>query len=374
MTPAREQLTRCKRCVIKIGSSILTAQGQGLDMAQIATWVKQISALQQRGMQIILVSSGAVAAGMLQLGWATRPAAVHELQAAAAVGQMGLVQAYESEFKKHGIQTAQILLTHDDLSDRKRYLNARSTLRTLIDLNVVPVINENDTVTTEEIQFGDNDSLAALAVNLIEANVLILLTDQAGLYQTDPRNDSSAELIHEAHASDPSLDDMVRGAGTLGRGGMVTKLRAARLAARSGAKTAIAHGSEDNIINRLLLGEDVGTLLVPDQEPVSARKQWLASHLQPRGTLVLDPGAVKVLTSSGRSLLAVGVTAVHGEFQRGELIICTDGSGKEIARGLVNYNMTEAALIMGKASDQIESVLGYIDEPELIHRDNLVIV
>jgi len=374
MTLSREQLSHCQRCVIKIGSSMLTANGQGLDMALIADWVEQISQLQQRGVQVVLVSSGAVAEGMQRLGWEQRPHAVHELQAAAAVGQMGLIQAYESEFQKHAIRTAQVLLTHDDLSDRKRYLNARSTLRTLIDLNVVPVINENDTVTTEEIQFGDNDSLAALAVNLIEANALILLTDQAGLYASDPRQDDAAKLIQEMQASNSDLDKMVRGAGTFGRGGMVTKLRAARLAARSGALTAIAYGAEKNIISRLLAGENVGTLLVPDQEPVSARKQWLASHLQPRGSIVLDAGAVKVLIQSGRSLLAVGVTSVQGDFQRGELVVCVDESGKEIARGLVNYNAVETAKIMGKASDKIEQELGYVDELELLHRDNMVLV
>ncbi|MFV2055385.1 MAG: glutamate 5-kinase [Thiohalomonadales bacterium] len=373
MTTAREQLAHCQRCVIKVGSSLLTANGAGLDVVQIATWVEQISVLQRRGVQVILVSSGAVAEGMQRLGWQSRPQTVHQLQAAAAVGQMGLIQNYESEFTKHGIHTAQILLTHDDLSNRKRYLNARSTLRTLLELGVVPVINENDTVTTEEIQFGDNDSLAALAVNLIEAQALILLTDQQGLYPCDPRTDASAKIIHEALASDENLDAMVQGAGALGRGGMLTKLRAARLAARSGAITAIAHGGESNIITRLLQGELIGSLLVPDQEPVRARKQWLASHLQPRGSLVLDAGAVDVLIHSGRSLLSVGVTAVQGDFQRGELVICVDISGKEIARGLVNYSAAEARQLLGQPSEKIESILGYVDDAELIHRDNMVL-
>lgn len=375
MKQGREGIKQCRRCVIKVGSSLLTANGQGLDRTLIAAWVQQMVTLRQRGIQPVLVSSGAVAEGMQRLGWSQRPKAVHELQAAAAVGQMGLVQAYESEFQRHGIHTAQVLLTHDDLSDRRRYLNARSTLRTLIKLGVVPVINENDTVTTEEIQFGDNDSLAALVVNLVEADVLLLLTDQSGLYQTDPRRDQNAELIKEVAASNSSLDAMVAGgAGSLGRGGMFTKLRAARLAARSGASTVIAFGKESQVISRIMDGDDIGSLLVADQQPVAARKQWLASHLQPRGRLILDDGAAAMLTQSGKSLLAVGVTTVEGDFLRGELVICVDKVGAEIARGLVNYSAEEAQKIKRKPSADIELILGYVDEPELIHRDNLVLV
>jgi len=361
--------------VVKIGSSLLTAHGQGLDKAAIAGWVTQIAALHARGKRVLLVSSGAVAEGMMRLGWLERPHAVYELQAAAAVGQMGLIQSYESCFQQHGIHTAQILLTHEDLSNRKRYLNARSTLRALLDLGVVPVINENDTVTTDEIRFGDNDSLAALVVNLVEADALLLLTDQPGMYDSDPRHSSSATLIDQVVASDAGLDAMVGAVGgKFGSGGMFTKLRAARLAARSGAVTVIAPGVEDGVIERICAGEHVGTLLLPDQEPIAARKQWLAGHLLPKGKLVLDEGAVNVLRESGRSLLAVGVVDVNGEFVRGEVVSCLDQQGKEFARGLVNYSALETRKIKGQASRKIEALLGYIDEPELIHRDNLVLL
>ncbi|WP_455374940.1 glutamate 5-kinase [Kaarinaea lacus] len=371
----RNKLTSARRLVIKIGSSLLTAQGQGLDNNAIADWVSQIAALRQAGVQVLLVSSGAVAEGMKRMGWSKRPQALYELQAAAAIGQMGLIQTYESFFKEHGIHTAQVLLTHDDLSNRKRYLNARSTLKALLDLEVVPVINENDTVTTDEFRFGDNDSLAALVVNLVEAEALILLTDQPGVFDKDPRQHQDAKLIDEANASDTSLDAMVTAkAGALGSGGMFTKVRAARLAARSGAVTAIADGSEKNIIQRLRQGEKIGTLLLSDKEPVVARKQWLASHLQVAGKLVLDDGAVKVLRESGRSLLPVGVSAVEGKFARGEVVSCVDFRGQEIARGLVNYSSTETQTIKGQPSQKIDELLGYVDEPELIHRDNLVLV
>lgn len=361
--------------MIKIGSSLLTAHGRGLDKQAITAWVAEIAQLHAHGVQPILVSSGAVAEGMMRLGWLTRPHALHELQAAAAVGQMGLVQAYESCFQQHGIHTAQVLLTHEDLSDRKRYLNARSTLRSLLQLKVVPVINENDTVTTEEIKFGDNDTLAALVANLVEAEMLLLLTDTDGLYEQDPRINKEANLIPEAYANDVNLDAMVSNLpGQFGRGGMFTKIRAARLAARSGASTLIAKGSEPNIIARLMQGEAVGTLLLPDAEPLAARKQWLAGQLQSHGKLVLDDGAVKVLRESGRSLLPVGVTSVQGDFVRGEVVACCDQQGKEIARGLVNYSAQEARKIRGRPSGEIETLLGYVDEPELIHRDNLVLV
>lgn len=371
----REKIKNRQCRVYKIGSSMLTAEGQGLDKNAIADWVSQLALLHQQGQRFILVSSGAVAEGMKRLGWQTRPRAVYELQAAAAVGQMGLVQAWESCFQQHDIHTAQVLLTHEDLSDRQRYLNARSTLRTLLNLGVVPVVNENDTVATDEIRFGDNDSLAALVVNLVEADMLVLLTDQRGVYSDDPRTNPQAQLIAEAKANDPLLDAMVQGdAGKLGSGGMQTKIRAARLAARSGASTVIACGAEPQIIRRIHDGEQVGTLLVPDQEAIVARKQWLAGHLQLRGKLVLDDGAVRVLRESGRSLLPVGVTDVSGRFNRGEVVSCCDQQGREVARGLVNYNSEESRKVMGKPSDTIEAVLGYVDEPELIHRDNLVLV
>ncbi len=371
----RLHLEQAKRWVVKIGSSLLTNDGQGLNHVGIDTWVDQLTQLRREGLDVVLVSSGAVAEGMIRLGWRVRPRAIHELQAAAAVGQMGLVQAYESRFQTHGVRTAQILLTHDDLSHRQRYLNARSTLRRLLALGVVPVINENDTVVTDEIRFGDNDTLAALVSNLIEADTLIILTDQAGMFDKDPRVHEDARLIAEVKAIDPCLDAMVAGgAGTLGRGGMLTKVRAARLAARSGAGTVIAPGREPDVLLRLRRGEALGTRLTAAQVPVTARKQWLAGHLQVRGKLLLDAGATRVLRESGRSLLPVGVRGVEGHFHRGEMVACVDEQGHEVARGLVNYATEEARRIMGQSSDQIESLLGYVIEPELIHRDNLVLV
>ena len=374
MTDPRSAIPRTRRCVVKIGSALLTNNGLGLDVPAITGWVGQIAQLRARGLEVVLVSSGAVAAGMQRLGFETRPRALHELQALAAVGQMGLVQLYESLFQQHGIHTAQVLLTHDDLSNRERYLNARSTLRTLLGFGAVPVINENDTVATEEIRFGDNDTLAALVANLVEAELLVILTDQAGLYDKDPRQHPDATLIHEGEAGDPVLLDMAGGAGTFGRGGMRTKLLAAAKAQRSGAATVVAWGREVEVLPRLLAGERIGTLLSPSQGRVAARKQWLAGQLQIRGRLTLDDGAVRVLRQSGRSLLPVGVKAIEGRFARGEVVACFDLSGHEVARGLVNYASDEAAHIIGKPSDQIESILGYVDEPELIHRDNMVVL
>lgn len=370
----RQDLKQSRRWVVKIGSALLTANGQGLDRESIADWVKQMAELRRHGVEVVLVSSGAVAEGMMRLGWKQRPHALFELQAAAAVGQMGLVQAYESCFMQYDIRTAQVLLTHDDLTNRRRYLNARSTLGRLLDLGVVPVVNENDTVVTDEIRFGDNDTLAALVANLVEADALVILTDQAGLFDKNPRQHADAKLVSEARASDQSLEQNVGDAGILGRGGMLTKLRAARLAARSGTATIIAHGREEGILVAIKEGRNVGTFFTPDMEPVVARKQWLAGHLQLRGALTLDDGAVKVLRESGRSLLPVGVLAVEGDFQRGSAVSCLDSTGREIARGLVNYSAEESRKIMGRPSSEVESILGYVDEPELIHRDNLVLV
>ncbi len=376
MNQQRQQLANTKCWVIKVGSSLLTDSDRKLNKDLIATWVEQIVALRERGTEIVLVSSGAVAEGMVRLNWQRRPHALHELQAAAAVGQMGLIQAYESCFLQHGLHTAQILLTHDDLIDRRRYLNARSTLRTLLELNVVPVINENDSVAAEEIRFGDNDTLAALVANLIEANLLVLLTDQAGMYEQDPKLNKSAKLIHQADAGDPRLETMAAGGkqGKWGRGGMLTKVRAATRAARSGTATLIADGRDPGILMDIQEGREVGTLIMPRQGPVAARKQWLAGQLKVQGKLVLDDGAVQVLKSSGRSLLPVGVIAVEGNFARGEVVACYSVDGYEIARGLVNYNAEEAAKIMRQPSDRIEELLGYVDEPELIHRDNLALL
>lgn len=371
----RIQLGQARRWVIKIGSSLLTDDGRGLDDAAIGGWVEQIAALRAGGAEVMLVSSGAVAAGMTRLGWRERPHALHELQAAAAVGQMGLIQLYESHFQRFGLRTAQVLLTHDDLSHRRRYLNARSTLRTLLQLGVVPIVNENDTVAIDEIRFGDNDTLAALVANLVEAELLLILTDQAGLYERDPRRYPDAALVSMRAAGDPELSAMAGDSGgEWGRGGMSTKVRAARLAARSGTATLIAGGRTERLLECVRNGEELGTLLVPDQEPVAARKRWLAGQLQVKGRLQLDDGAVRVLRDSGRSLLAVGVVAVGGAFSRGELVSCVDAQGVEVARGLVNYSADEARRIMGQPSTRIEALLGYVDEPELIHRDNLVML
>jgi len=369
------KISECRRWVIKIGSALLTNDGQGLALDAIDGWVEQMAALRARGLEVLLVSSGAVAEGMTRLGWTRRPHALHELQAAAAVGQMGLIQAYESRFIRYGLHTAQVLLTHEDLADRRRHLNARSTLRTLLALGVIPVVNENDTVTTEEIRFGDNDTLAALVANLVEADLLVFLTDQAGMLDSDPRSNPDATLVTEAQAGDVTLETMASGSGgALGRGGMLTKVRAAARAARSGTLTLIAAGREPSILQRLAADEALGTRLYPTCKPFAARKRWLAGRLQARGRLILDTGAVSVLRDSGRSLLPVGVTRVEGEFRRGDLVVCAGPGGEEVARGLVNYSSEESRRIIGKPSGQIEALLGYVDEPELIHRDNLVVV
>ncbi len=372
----RQQIGQSRRWVVKIGSALLTNNGQGLDTQSIQCWVAQMAILkQQHHIEIVLVSSGAVAAGMQRLNWIQRPTEMYKLQAAAAVGQMGMIQTYESCFQKHQLHTAQVLLTHDDLSNRQRYLNARSTLTALINFNVIPIINENDTVATDEIRFGDNDTLAGLVTNLIEADLLIILTDQQGLYEADPRLHPSAALISEGYTDDEKLMQMAgTTGGHLGRGGMATKIRAAGLAARSGAATWIASGRNEDILFKIAQGEQVGTLLHPAQARITARKQWLASHLKMRGKLFLDDGAVKVLQQSGKSLLPIGVTGLEGHFARGDMVACVDKQGKEIARGLINYNSTETHKIMRQPSNKIAQLLGYIDEPELIHRDNLVLV
>lgn len=371
----RANFANVKRLVVKIGSSLLTAGGRGLSQEAIAAWVGQLAALRQRGMEVILVSSGSVAEGMVRLGLRVRPKTLHELQAAASVGQMGLVRIFEKNFQRHGLHAAQVLLTHDDLSDRQRYLNARSTLLTLLKFGVVPVINENDAVATEEIRFGDNDTLAALVANLVEAELLIILTDQQGLFTSDPSVDSEARLVSELSAGDERLDGMAgESRSGLGRGGMYTKVRAARLASRSGAATVIAAGLVDNVIADVVAGVPVGTCLTPGVGPLVARKRWLAGQLQVKGRLVLDDGAVRVLRGDGRSLLAVGVKAVVGNFERGELVSCVGENGREIARGLINYGADEARKVAGKSSSEFESILGYADDAELIHRDNMVLI
>jgi glutamate 5-kinase len=368
-------LAKANHLVVKVGSSLVTNEGQGLDHAAIAQWARQIAQLKKMGKEVVLVSSGAIAEGMQRLSWKKRPSAVHELQAAAAVGQMGLVQVYESCFREHGLLTAQILLTHDDLSDRKRYLNAQSTLRTLLALNVIPIINENDTVVTDEIRFGDNDTLGALVTNLIEADCLVILTDQAGLFTADPRKDTNATLVSEARAGDPQLEQMAGGAGSsIGRGGMLTKILAAKRAVRSGAHTIIASGREPDVLTRLAQGEAIGTQLIAAQAPITARKQWLADHLQVRGKLTLDEGAARALTQEGKSLLPIGVTEISGNFERGEAVTCVNAQGEEIARGLVNYSAADAHKIMRQPSAKIEAILGYVDDLELIHRDNMVLL
>ena len=364
-----------RRIVVKVGSSLVTNDGRGLDLQAIARWAQQIAQLRALGKEVVLVSSGAVAEGMQRLGWPKRPRGLHELQAAAAVGQMGLVQAYESCFRHYQLNTAQVLLTHEDLADRRRYLNARSTILTLLDLGVIPVINENDTVVTDEIKVGDNDTLGSLVTNLIEADVLIILTDQPGLYTADPRREPEAKFVPEARAGDPALEEMAGGAGSsIGKGGMLTKIIAAKRAAGSGAHTVIASGREADVLTRLASGEAIGTQLTATTPTLAARKQWLADHLQVRGSFTLDAGAARVLTGEGKSLLAVGVSAVSGEFERGEAVALRAPDGAEIARGLTNYSATEARLIMRRPSGEIEAVLGYVVEPELVHRDNLVLL
>jgi glutamate 5-kinase len=368
-------IRKARRLVVKVGSGLVTNAGLGLDHGALTGWAEQIARLRKEGRQIVLVSSGAIAEGMQRFGWTRRPHALHELQAAAAVGQMGLVQVYESCFRGHGLLAAQILLTHEDLADRKRYLNARSTLRTLLDLGVIPVINENDTVAIDEIRFGDNDTLAAMVTNLIEADALIILTDQQGLYSADPRRDPDAKLILDGDAGDPYLESIAGSTGSaIARGGMLTKILAAKRAARSGADTVIAWGREPEVLLRLAAGERLGTQLLARQATVAARKQWLADHLQVRGKVTLDAGAVKALLIDGKSLLPVGVSSAEGNFERGEVVSCLDESGREIARGLVNYSHAETRRILRTPSSQIESKLGYVDEPELIHRDNLVLL
>jgi glutamate 5-kinase len=361
--------------VVKVGSSLVTNDGRGLDIAAIARWAAQIAQLRAQGRRCVLVSSGAIAEGLQRLGWARRPHALHELQAAAAVGQMGLVQCYESCFREHGIATAQILLTHADMADRQRYLNARFTLATLLDLGVIPVINENDTVVTDEIKVGDNDTLGALVANLVEAEVLVILTDQAGLFDADPRRSPGAQLVEQATAGEARLEAMAGGTGSANaRGGMITKVLAAKRAARSGAHTVIASGRESDVLLRLARGERLGTLLLAQTTPLAARKQWLADHLALGGRVVLDAGAVRALCRDGKSLLPVGVTAVQGEFERGAVVGCLDPDGREVARGLVNYSSAETRLIMRRPSSEIESALGYVDGPELIHRNNMVLL
>ncbi|BBO19997.1 MAG: glutamate 5-kinase [Zoogloeaceae bacterium] len=370
----RQKISQARRLVVKVGSALVTANGAGLALEFIGELARQIARLREDGREVLLVSSGAIAAGMQRLGWTARPHAMHELQAAAAVGQMGLAQAYETCFSQYGLKTAQILLTHEDLADRLRYLNARSTLTALLALGVVPIINENDTVVTDEIKFGDNDTLGALVANLVEAEALVILTDQAGLFTSDPRKDPAATLVAEHRADDPALEAMAGGAGSgISKGGMLTKVRAAQRAARSGAHTLIASGREADVLPRLARGEALGTLLFASATPLAARKQWLADHLQLAGSLVLDAGAVQAL-AAGKSLLPVGVTAVEGEFERGAAVACRSADGREIARGLVNYSSSEARRIARTPSSEIEAILGYLDEPELIHRDNMVLL
>ena len=368
-------IATASRLVAKVGSSLVTNDGPGIDREAVAHWAAQIAALRTQGKQVVLVSSGAIAEGMARLNWTKRPTLMHELQAAAAVGQMGLAQAYEVAFAKHNLRTAQILLTHEDLSNRQRYLNARSTLFALLRLGVVPIVNENDTVATEEIAVGDNDTLGALVTNLIEADGLVILTDQRGLFDSDPRKNPGALFVAHGLAGDPALEAMAGGeGGGLGKGGMLTKILAAKRAARSGAHTVIASGREPNVLVRLAQGECIGSELRAELPVLSARKQWMADHLRLRGKLVLDAGAIKALVQEGKSLLPVGVRAVEGEFEPGDVVACVDAKGKECARGLVNYSSSDSRRIMGQASTQIADILGSMPESELMHRDNLIVL
>jgi glutamate 5-kinase len=368
-------IQQASRIIVKVGSSLVTNEGRGLDHSAIARWAAQIAALRALGKEVVLVSSGAIAEGMLRLQFNTRPTDIHELQACAAVGQMGLAQIYETSFRAHALGTAQVLLTHADLADRERYLNARSTLTTLLRLGVVPIINENDTVVTDEIKFGDNDTLGALVANLIEADALVILTDQRGLFSADPRKDPQARLIEEAQAGEPTLEEMAGGAGSsIGRGGMLTKVLAAKRAARSGAHTIIAWGREDDVLLRLAHGEAIGTQLTAPTARLTARRQWMVDHLHTAGEVVLDAGAVQKLTQEGKSLLPIGVVRVNGQFRRGEVITCLDEAGQVVARGLTNYTGSETRRIMRHSSSEIERILGYVEGPELIHRDNMVLL
>jgi len=367
-------MAQAQRLVVKVGSSLVTNEGRGIDAQAIATWAAEIAALRDLSREIVVVSSGAVAEGMKRLSWVRRPQSMQDLQAAAAVGQMGLAQVYETEFRRFGLQTAQILLTHEDLADRTRYLNARSTLTRLIELGVIPIINENDTVVTDEIKVGDNDTLAALVTNLIEADALVILTDQAGLYTADPRSHPDARLLSKVKAGDPRLEAMAGGAGSLiGKGGMLTKVLAARRAASAGAHTIVASGRESKVLQRLAGGEMIGTSFIANTAKLTARKQWIADQLQLRGALVLDAGALKALLRDGKSLLPIGVSEVQGDFARGDVVACLSQAGSEVGRGLINYASSEARRIIGKPSSEIESLLGFVEEPELIHRSNLVI-
>ena len=367
-------LRDARRIVVKVGSSLVTNEGRGLDEQAIGEWCRQLSALVRDGREVIMVSSGAIAEGMKRLGWTARPQQLHELQAAAAVGQMGLAHMYETKLRENGLGSAQVLLTHADLADRERYLNARSTLLTLLTHGVLPVINENDTVVNDEIKFGDNDTLGALVANLVEADALIILTDQKGLYTADPRHDPTATFVHEARAGDAKLEEMAGGAGSsIGKGGMITKILAAKRAAGSGASTVIAWGREPDALVRLTQGEAIGTLLVAPTQKQQARKQWMADHLQLRGSVTIDDGAVSKLKGDGSSLLPIGMTGVDGDFSRGDVIAIRSLDGVEVARGLTNYASAEARLICRKPSSQFEKLLGYSAEPEMVHRDNMVL-
>jgi glutamate 5-kinase len=369
-------LRDARRIVVKVGSSLVTNEGKGLDETAIGEWCRQMAALAKAApaREIIMVSSGAIAEGMKRLGWTTRPHELNELQAAAAVGQMGLAQMYETKLREQGLRSAQVLLTHADLADRERYLNARSTLLTLLQHKVLPVINENDTVVNDEIKFGDNDTLGALVANLVEADALVILTDQKGLYTADPRVDAQATFVHEAKAGDPALEVMAGGAGSsFGKGGMITKILAAKRASGSGASTVIAWGREPDVLLRLAAGEGLGTLLVAPTQKQQARKQWMVDQLQLPGAVWVDSGAVVKLSSEGKSLLPIGMQSVQGEFSRGDIIAICDENGKAFARGLANYASAEARLLCRKASSEIEKLLGYVAEPEMVHRDNLVL-
>ena len=368
-------LRDARRIVVKVGSSLVTNEGKGLDEQAIGQWCRQMAQLAAEGREIIMVSSGAIAEGMKRLGWNTRPSEIHALQAAAAVGQMGLAHVYETKLRENGLGSAQVLLTHADLADRERYLNARSTLLTLLQHRVLPVINENDTVVNDEIKFGDNDTLGALVANLVEADLLVILTDQKGLFTADPRKDPSATFVREARAGDPALEAMAGGTGSsLGKGGMITKILAAKRAAGSGASTVIAWGREPDALPRLAKGEIIGTLLVAQTAKQQARKQWMADHLQLRGSVMVDAGAAVKVRQEGKSLLPIGMTAVEGDFSRGDVIAIRDDQGQEIARGLANYASAEARLLCRKPSQDFTSLLGYTAEPEMVHRDNLILV
>ncbi len=372
----KETLGKVKRMVIKVGSSILASPDRGLNHEVFSRLTKEISELKRQGYEIVMVSSGAIAAGMEKLGYKVRPQSITQKQATAAVGQSRLMNIYETYFSKHQQMVAQILLTHDDLSHRKRFINARNTLLTLLELGIIPIINENDTVVVDEIKFGDNDNLSALITNLIEADLLIILTNIDGIYDSDPRHHPEAKPIPLIEDVDSSrIKEISPKASTpMSVGGMMSKIEAAQKASRFGVPTLVACGTNPGVLHQILKGKEVGTLILPKGSPLSSRKYWIAFTLKPKGEVIVDDGAKKAIVQMGKSLLPSGIVRVSGSFDRGDSVSCLGLRGKEFARGLVNYSHSELEKIKGLQTKQIEKVLGYKYSDEVIHRDDLVVI